>query len=186
MMNGKGKGFTMNCKCQQPTQGVPPNSGQMYTPNSMMQHHPNQVMGAQHTGINQPPMAQPQYGAMDYNGTNYQTMPQGYPYQNQMVGGYQQQPQYMNMNPHQPAQMGYPQTGQPQVGYPHPGQGQVGNHQIDWQGMPQYGLPNGADQPSQPMMPMNQAPNATNYPNGYPGTMPQQGYIPEEHDDDFD
>lgn len=187
----------MNCKCQQPNQGISPYSGQMYAPNTMMQHHPNQFMGAHaQPGMTQPstPMAQPQYGTMDY-GANHQSMTQGYPNQNQMVGGYQQQPQNMNMQAYQPAgHMGYPQaqTEQQQMGYPQPGQPQVGNNQMD-QGMPQYGAPmHGPDQPSQPVMPTYQ--NATNYPmpgqgnqnNGYPGAMPQPGYIPEEHDDDFD
>jgi len=30
------------------------------------------------------------------------------------------------------------------------------------------------------------APGQPNAYNGYPGTMPQPGYVPEEHDDDFD
>jgi len=160
----------------------------MHTPNTMMAQ-PNQMMGAQHTDVSQQPMmSQPQYNVMGYGGGNHQSMPQGPAYQNQMVGGYQQQPQYMNMQPHQqPTQM-YPQAVQPQMG-----------HQMDWEGMQPYGHSMaGQEFASQPMMPTgNHHPlNAAQYPmggpgqpndyHGYPGTMPQPGYVPEEHDDDFD
>ncbi|WP_280769326.1 hypothetical protein [Salipaludibacillus daqingensis] len=180
----------MNCNCHKKAKQYP---GYMQTPNAMM-HQPSQVMGASHPPSQAHMMyqQQPQYGAMSHPAYHHQAT-QGYA---NMGGSYSQQhsqPNHMTMNPSQLGQMGFPQQqGSPQTDF------SLAEHQYSGfqEGHP-YGSPGaGQGQEAQPMMGNHISPQpqyAMSYqdayhsqPNGYPGVMPDTGYVPEEHDDDFD
>ncbi|PYZ93569.1 hypothetical protein CR194_10420 [Salipaludibacillus keqinensis] len=168
----------MKCKCQKhPGHPMPsPYYGQMmpYNHGAMQQPMQGMMMPENHSGgygeSMQPMMGYPQH---------YQQAHQGF---NNNMGW--QPPQQMQQYPQQMTQ---PQMGD--QGMPNMGMGGQEMPYMEGNNMQQMGqqYDQSMQSPDQGNSYPMQGPNThQNQMNGYPGMMPQTGYVPEEHDDDFD